>query len=699
MAHSELQCRQPGLAGLARLKSGRGLKAAPRLAIVLFTAVVCSAQIADFDDTAPDRIVLRSDTYELSLSKTNGAIVGLVQTSTGAKLTAGSRNGCLWGVNLNYPGPQSQYFGGCSPNRFSYVWDGSTLALTYAGRINVTVTIAPGDGPFFDMRLSMENIAAVNVGQVLFPSDLLFSAADVRYAYLPFQLPGVRLRPSFFLAHRSTTDVYPGIRRFADYVALDLSGGSIAVYTVDPDGPVQPVTSGFVDDNAQNPGRFYSVHTYQTDVPPGAGYISPTVRIRVGETARDTILAYRRDNGIDAYPSLADKLGPRFDQVVRAPLIKTAWRSYINKTFREAIADLDRVSAPAILHPVEFQPGGFDQNVPDFLPPDPRFGSTADFAAWSQAARDRGLFVMPYTNPTWWNPGSPTLSGLPAGMPLEQVTVLDLNRKPVYETYGPNGGYAVCPWAPFVQERLAALMAQWSDEAPVDFVFFDQIGARPWLRDFNAAAPDRLSYSEGWLTFWRRYAAQGLMTEDGWDRLAADGIGFCGSPLTGTTRFDLATERYGIGGNGHRLLGAGNWDPYPLATWLLHDKVLFYHHDLEALLTTEQPEVVTWNLAFGNMMTFMWPLSRAATPAGVELANRLQRSVASQYAGRALDDFVYLTPDVTRSTWGELQIIANWSQTEPYEIDGRQIAPGGHYARLADGTVLAPAFNGPGRPR
>ena len=49
------------------------------------------------------------------------------------------------------------------------------------------------------------------------------------------------------------------------------------------------------------------------------------------------------------------------------------------KPFRSWTQDLSRLPSPVLLHPVAFTAGGHDASDPDFLPPDPRWGSDADF--------------------------------------------------------------------------------------------------------------------------------------------------------------------------------------------------------------------------------------------------------------------------------------------------------------------------------
>lgn len=688
-------------------------------AVVLLAAHVAGTSPVTFDDRAPDRVSLTTDMYELCLAKSNGAVLALRDRTVGVPLTLGSRDGCLWGALFDGAPPDQRWMGGCSfaagwGNSFTYSWDAasSTLTLSYRAaanatqKVNATVAITAWAANYFDMRISIENRWGFDLTQVQFPLEWIFSDDEVEAAYMPFQLPGVRLRARFLSGPCYTVNTYPGLFAFADYLALDMGAGRLAMYTVAPSGPIAPVALGFVDDDEKTPHTFRAVHVFQTLSPNGSVYLSPTVRVRVGEPPSASVRAYRVDNRIDAYRSVRDKLGPWFDTIVLSPLVLADWGWFFQKPFRSGIGDLGKIAVPAIFHIVNTTPGGFDHSYPDFLPPDPRWGSTEDLAALAAAARARGLVFMPYTNPTWWNPDSPTLQNLPAPLGLADIAALDAQRQPVYEAYGAppnaNGGFVVCPHVPFVKERVADMIAAWRTEVPADLVFVDQIGARPWLRDYNPAAPNTLSYSQGWLEFVARHADRSLMTEDGWDRLAAWMVGFCGSPLTATTSFGPGTPRYGEGGSGNRVLGPGAWDPYPLAGWLLHDKVLTYQHNLEKVATATALQAITWNLAFGNMMSYLWPgLTSPYPQPGPErmrLAHLLQRLVAARYAGRLLDDFAYLTPDVTVSSWSDLQVIANWSDNESFELAGTSIVAGGYLARTVDGAVFAVAaadrFNG-----
>jgi hypothetical protein len=170
---------------------------------------------------------------------------------------------------------------------------------------------------------------------------------------------------------------------------------------------------GFIDDDAKKPGTFMAVHAFQTSVAPGGSFVRPTVRVRVGQSPKESVLGYRIDNRIDAFQPLREKLGSLFDTVAESPLVLASC-DFFQKPLRSAIADLTKVPSPAIFHLVSITTGGFDHSYPDFLPPDPRWGSTADLRVLAEVLCARGLILMPYTNGTWWNPDSSTLNDLPA---------------------------------------------------------------------------------------------------------------------------------------------------------------------------------------------------------------------------------------------------------------------------------------------
>lgn len=646
-----------------------------------------------FDDSAPDRLRISNSHYEIAISKSNGAILALIDRSTNASLTLGSRNGCLWGAV--FPGHAPDYVGGCSfsatsGNRFTYHWNAasSQLTLSYNGdanqphRVDAVVVLQATTDAYFDLQITLQNRFGATLQNVLLPSDLRFYDHATRRAYMPFVLPGVALKTSFFTDNRSYIPTYPSDAAFADVLALDITGGQLAFYTVNPPpAPTQPAAIGFHDDDPQMAGTYFSYHSFHVWIPNGETWQSPVVRVWIGRTPQQVMLAYRRDNEIDRFPSVAQKAGPKWETLRRAPLIKKD----ILRPFAELQAQLSQLPVPSLLHPVGFQLGGHDESYPDFLPPDPRWGSTADFRAFTLAAQSRGLLVVPYINPTWWDDESPTLRDLPPGS-LTSVAVLDARGAPIYEVYGGRGGYVVSPHAPFVRQRLAALMTQWLSDVPVDCVFEDQIGARVWRRDFNVHAPNPLSYSDGWLAHVDRYAQQCLMTEMGWDRLTERMIGFHGSLLTWAREFNAADLNF----------GSGNWQPYPLSLWLWHDKVLHYQHDLSTYTMTEDKSVLTWNMAFGMMLSYNWQWEDN-NPLGnpwLNLVTQFQQKIAARYAGQMLTSYTELSADVSETRFGDLTIVANWHPSVSYAREGHRIAPSGFYARTDDGSLVAGVFTG-----
>ena len=302
-----------------------------------------------------------------------------------------------------------------------------------------------------------------------------------------------------------------------------------------------------------------------------------------------------------------------------------------------------------------------------------------------QTLQAHGHLVMPYINPTWWDEQSPTLSGRPPA-DIRALAVIGDDGQGVVERYSGEDGYVVSPYAPGVQARLAALMTQWRSDVPVDCVFEDQIGARAWRRDFNPAAPDPLRYSDGWLAHVSTYRNQCLMTEQVWDRLTRDLVGAHGSLITWAREFDFGDTNF----------GAGNWDAYPLATYMFHDKILQYQHDLSTHSMTHDLATLSFNLQFGLMLSYDWAwgeLHQLDNP-WLRVVSDLQRALAARYAGQGLVDYAPYQnrKDVTVSDFGPLKVIVNHNHIQTLNVFGHRVAPGGFYAWSSDGSLQAGLF-------
>jgi hypothetical protein len=291
---------------------------------------------------------------------------------------------------------------------------------------------------------------------------------------------------------------------------------------------------------------------------------------------------------------------------------------------------------------------------------------------------------MPYGNLSWWDPTSPTMQALPASIRTADVAVLDAQGNPQTVGYGDHTGVIVSPAASFVQQRIAQYMAEWRTAVPADCLFLDQVGARPWLRDFNRASPSPTAYDDGWLAVIRSYADHCLMVEDGWDRLSRDAVGFHGSLLMMSRELDLPDAWF----------GEGNWEPYPLATWLFHDKVLMYEHDLYDGTMANDAEVLRWNMQFGLVSSYSWDAFGPGGHPWLDLVSRLQRDLGPHYAGVALSAYRTLAPAVVESTFGDLVVVANEDPGKGYSSGGFDVAPNGFLARTAARDLLAGAFEG-----
>lgn len=633
--------------------------------------------------------------YVLALSRRNGGIVSLLDRTANVKLITGE-GGCLWGARAD---GSTDYLGGCSFSRtgtpsFTYRWNraAKTLTMTYAqapatAGLAATAVLTAANTTF-DLQVTVENHLGKVLSSVLVPADLVGSSDAVTAGYAPNFLPGIRLGPGFFKGTQGNVLTYPGRWAWGDYLAFDAGAGHFAMYTVNPaPNPLRPVELGFAPGDASSfcgGTRFCIAHSFDAWVADGATWQSPTVRIRVGDTVDKSLAGFRTDNALDRYPSVADKLGARADAYERSPLIKADPHRGLPR-LADWKAELDRLPSPALVHPVHYQPGLFDQVDPDFLPLDPAIGTSADFRSMVAAAHQDGLLVMPYLNVSWWNTDSPTVKQLLAQGGPASFAALDAAGQPRMEPYNPFTGYVVSPYTTAVKDRVRALMDQWQAESPTDCYFFDQIGARPWIRDYNPAAPDSLSYYDGWLALMSQFSSRCLMVEDGWDRLAQSFVGFHGGLLVVERESREADYLY----------GAGNWQSYPLLPMLLHDKVLFYQHDLSERTMTTDPWTLTFNEAYGFMLSYDWDdTTNALYNPWLDVVGTFQHALGPYSAGQPLQSFASPAANVTQTGYPNMTVLANWSSSAPYTVDGYGVAPSGFLARTKDGGVVGGIFTG-----
>ena len=187
----------------------------------------------------------------------------------------------------------------------------------------------------------------------------------------------------------------------------------MAIYSLYGGSPLQPVTSTIIGNEADHLDTYYVVHNFGVMLEPDQIWTSPLVRFRFSRTWPETILDYRTDNGLDQFPAIQAKLGPLYNKIIHMPEYRVVSFELGDVKFSQyAEKFFSQLRTPGILHPVGYQPGGHDHYSPDYLPPDTRWcnvaaNCTQELAAMFNDAKAAGWLVMPYINPTWWNPTVP----------------------------------------------------------------------------------------------------------------------------------------------------------------------------------------------------------------------------------------------------------------------------------------------------
>lgn len=616
--------------------------------------------------------------YRVSFSKDNGSFLSLQAAGASAPLILGAADGCLWKADTQDRAVvESGAFAPKSPDHlFAWVWDAAKKRLTFdydnrSVRSLVRVIFEFDASNSIKMWANLDNRSEKTFMSFSLPQGLLFATEDLDRVILPRQV-GVAFLPGFFRAGRQWSDPYPAA--FADFAWVGSRAGAFAVYGVQPAGIFQPTTLeiGGAADGRQG----YYNHRLASFVEPGRKWETPVVRLAVGRSADQTIREYARDNGIDQFPSLEKKLGPELThRLNRSVFLKMDQSANID--LPSAIRFIDELPANALLHLAAFWPGGFDKNYPDYLPPDPQYGTLADFKRLVAKAQARGMLVMPYTNPTWWNEG-PTLKKLGA----DRIALRELDGTLRSEKYNGNPGIVVDPLNAQVIERNGQTVREFTKEASMNLLFQDQLGARRWL--YRAKTDKPLAYVEGLLQQAARESAKiPLMTEGGFDRLIPHEAGFCGMTSMSFPGYKEYDD----------LWGAGNWEIDPISLYLAHDKVNFYQHNLSDDVLSDTPGKVAWNVVHGFGLNAAHTYIRQnPEKEWISLAAGLHEHLLSRVLGQPLIGYRRLGPSLIWSRFGDVDIFANLSLTSPLVLGDDAVAPEGFAARSRDGDLLVGRF-------
>ncbi len=684
------------------MKHRRFVQAAFALVVVVAVVISTFASIGAetdgygsvyFNDSDPNIVVLgNANYYEVGFDKSNGAILYIRDKTTGEDIVIGSEHNHLW--LADFPTAPERYVGGADyssagPNRFSYAWSEETgvLTFTYAPdtsstrRVAADVTIVPSDEPYFDMKITVLNNWGNPLEFLIFPTELMIPATGIERALLPSSLPGIELSSGFFAETRACGFFYPPA--MADYLALQAQQGNLALYSLWSSGPIRPVMVGLWYDEDKD--CYLLGHGFQMWVGDGGSWTSVPVRIRISQSFMETLLGYRTDTDLHKFPSLEEKFGGKFEAVSRAPLFYISAGESTSRGFKEWPGMLTQLPSPAIIMLSCYytaDPGALalHGHHPDYLPPDPKWGTTEEFKAVFDAAHNLGMLVMPFTLPIWWHENSPTLRNLPSPLTVRDIAVwTDQGGTLAQSCWEENAcGYYVSPHHPFVQERLEQMIEEMTQVLPSDMVYEDVLGATEWWVDFNPSEPSPMDFTEGWIDHTRKFYEEGglLVSETGYDRLAEAEVGFMGSTFTAKDLWD-------------DTFGSGNWREYPMAPILMGDKVLFFQ-----FWGGQSKAQLSWNLAFGYRPNLFLALDAPDIhQPWLDILAEFQEHVGARLTGKRMTDYTE-SENVSESVFEDITVVRNWDYANPYSTGGYTIAPEGMLVTSAGGDLIAGIFTG-----
>ena len=372
---------------------------------------------------------------------------------------------------------------------------------------------------------------------------------------------------------------------------------------------------------------------------------------------RIRIQAFRRDHRLNEGDSLADKLGDRAPQYYASPFYKLDLHAAGSSDWASLADELERVHHAGVIHLVAFQEGGHDENYPDFLPPDPRWGSYDQFKQFINRAQEAGHLVVPYTNFSWWGKQAETVNTLPGDLTLQDIVVKRENGQMLQENYGPHSGYVVNPHHPFVQERIAEEHRKFVDEAGVDGIFEDQWGIRDTPFMFNEEVPEHADPSNAYIEAMKNYFStieHPHYVEDGFDILIPDAVGFMGSTLL----WDQL---------GYRGATSSFTQYYPMMGMFARDQVMQFQHDLAPETMTHSREMLRWNLAMGYHLSV--DLAQGITNPWIDVAGVFQREVLSKYTDQLVESFERFDQMKSVTRFETFEVTANWNDDEPLVLD------------------------------
>ncbi len=425
-----------------------------------------------------------------------------------------------------------------------------------------------------------------------------------------------------------------------DLLVIEKKDLACGIYSVQPIGDdlFHPNRFYIVGDRAVESGLTGLGHTVRTWLEPGNTESLPAVRLAVGRDAFDIFNAYRRDNRMDSWADLDEKMSDAtFNVMAQAVHFKVGLGA--DSDFDQAASLIESLPAGPYLHEVVgyWAPGAaFDQYYPDFTDIAEKFGGEIGLKQLVATAHARGDLMSCYTNPTWWQPDSVTVKALGGS---EAIGLKDRQGKVEFNEFGDKSGFVVGVWREKVQQTVREQLKTFRDRFNMDLVFQDQYGTRSHYEFSPDFGQVPYAYHDGLIEL-ARISGDVLP-------VAGEGVGFDRAfrYLSGTMGFYMNTLTGERSWSYDEPRQRGHLQQWPLGTLVLHDKIAFYTHNLDMPVRTS--ENVSWTLAFGmNMHYTTWALreDRAAGRGNDTLIaiSHIQKRIGSQAFGRRATGFRFL---------------------------------------------------------
>ncbi len=629
------------------------------MCLIALSVSTASAAIT-FDESQPDRVRFwNDDYYEMAFRKSDGRLLYITDKTTNQQVSTGNLFGPFFMQFSNGTSLDGSNFSPGNANRtFSYSWDDSEKVLTLnydsnaSPEADITLTFTATDGPECDTKLTVDNTSGARIELIAYPVHFAVQRSTIEAMYMPI-MEGMRLLPPFF-AERDYGHSYPG-QMFADFGYADLTTGSLAIYGIHE--PTEALKSAFwfIFRDSANGGSNKFHHDFTTDVAPGTTWTSPTIVFSIGSTLDEAMDTYWARSGHDTMPMLEEKLGTSlFEKLAGAVLFKTDFLQG-GWTFSTFLSYLPNVPANNLIHIVAFWQIGFDNNYPDYLPPRADLGSQNALANLVSTARSQGHLVMPYTNPTWWDPNSPSWSSL-----TNDVVLRDRNNNLISENYGPNFGHVVSPCDPAVIARQDKTRTEFTQTIPCDFLFEDQVGARNQPRyGAHPSCADATSYHQYMVELAERSASfLPIMSEGGFDRLSHHEAGFCLSYTIGF--FSYPDNNFSI---------------YPMAPLWAHENLYFNAHNLGGPYMANDLSALTYYLSIGYSLSYSLPNGDLDW---VNVLDVFQKHNIAPLVGKGMTSFDnFPTAGQTVTTFADGTTVSANLTNSPWFRGGNLIAPDG----------------------